>query len=63
MFAEFRRWPAYENMYKHAFARMLQARIVAGKSTQWATADEVFSWWTEDKNVDGQLILDGVIGT
>lgn len=62
MLAEFRRWPAYENMYKHAFARMLQARIAAGKLTQWETADEVFNWFVEDKNVDGQLILNGVIG-
>ena len=61
-YAEFRRWPAYENMYKHAFARMLQARIVAGKSTQWATADEVFSWWMEDKNLNGQIAWKDVIG-
>lgn len=61
-YAEFRRWPAYKNMYKHAFARMLEARIAAGKKTQWKSADEVFNWWMEDKNLNGQIAWNEVIG-
>lgn len=56
---EFRLWPEYENLYRKAFGRMLEARNAAGKSTIWKTADEVFRWWMEDKNLDGQLDLFG----
>ena len=56
---EFRAWPKYENMYRKAFGRMLEARKAAGKPTIWKTADEVFRWWMEDKNLDGQLDLFG----
>lgn len=54
-YEEFREFPAYENMYRRAFARMIEARKAAGKPTQWKTSDEVFNWWMEDKNLDGQL--------
>ena len=56
---EFAVWPKYENLYRKAFARMLMARSAAGKETRWQTADEVFRWWMEDKNLDGQLDLFG----
>ena len=58
---EFRVWPAYEHLYRSAFARMLEARRAAGKedSRHWRTADELFRWWMEDENLEGQLDLFG----
>jgi phosphoadenosine phosphosulfate reductase len=52
---EFARYPKFADNYRRAFAHMLEARKVAGKPTQWKTADDVFRWWMEDKNVAGQL--------
>ncbi len=54
-YTEFRMWPAYERLYRSAFSRMLQARKAAGKPSKWETADEVFRWWMDDGNLDGQL--------
>lgn len=56
---EFRMFPQYENLYRKAFARMLEARKAQGKPEIWKSADEVFRWWMEDKNLDGQLDLFG----
>lgn len=58
-YAEFRQWPKFEKLYRKAFARMLEARKARGKDGPWQTADEVFRWWMEDKNIDGQLDLWG----
>ena len=52
---EFERFPAYERMYRRAFAKMLEVRKQQGKETVWKTAEEVFRWWMEDKNLDGQM--------
>lgn len=57
---EFQNYPKYEQMYHHAFARMLEALDAKGKSHSWETADDVFRWWMEDKNLDGQLEFEGV---
>lgn len=54
-YEEFRQFPPYENLYRRAFARMLEARKAAGKPTTWKSADDVFLWYMEDKNVVGQL--------
>jgi 3'-phosphoadenosine 5'-phosphosulfate sulfotransferase (PAPS reductase)/FAD synthetase len=59
---EFRRYSKYEQMYRSAFGHMLEARKAAGKSTCWKTADDVFRWWMEDKNLDGQIEFEGVKG-
>jgi 3'-phosphoadenosine 5'-phosphosulfate sulfotransferase (PAPS reductase)/FAD synthetase len=56
---EFRMFPQYEKMYRSAFGRMLEMRKSAGKPTEWKTVDEVFHWWMEDKNVGGQIPMDG----
>ena len=58
-FREFRTWPAFEQLYRNAFGRMLQARQAAGKIDSWHTSDDVFRWWMEDKNIAGQLDLFG----
>lgn len=60
---EFRQWPKFENLYRRAFARMLEERKAQGKPCQWKTADDVFRWWMDDRNLDGQLdIFGGEVG-
>ncbi len=60
---EFRMFPVYEKLYRRAFGRMLEARKEKGKPTIWKTADDVFRWWMDDKNLDGQLdFFGGEIG-
>ena len=57
---EFAQYPKYENLYRLAFARMVEARKAKGKddsNSNWATAEDVFRWWMEDKNLDGQVTL------
>lgn len=56
---EFRQWPKIENLYRNAFSKMLDARKARGKPTLWKTSDDVFRWWMDDKNLDGQLNIDG----
>lgn len=58
-YTEFRLWPKYEQMYRRAFERMLDMKKARGKETLWKTADDVWRWWLEDKNLDGQLSFDG----
>lgn len=58
-YAEFRRYPKFADNYRRAFGHMLEARKAAGKTTQWKTADDVFHWWMEDKNLDGQISFFG----
>lgn len=54
---EFADFPAYELNYKRAFERMLETIHKDGKPTKWKNAEDVFLWWMEDKNVEGQLEL------
>lgn len=62
-YEQFRVWPKYENLYRKAFARMLEKQRLKGYPDTWKTPDEVFRWWMEDKNLDGQLdIFGGEIG-
>lgn len=59
-YTEFRQWPKYERLYRKSFEHMLEARNRSGKNNNsWKTADDVFRWWMEDKNLDGQLDLFG----
>lgn len=60
-YAEFQRWPAYERMYRRAFARMLKEIKARGnKIPTWKSADDVFHWYMEDRNLDGQIEIEGV---
>ena len=62
-YTEFQRWPKYEMLYRRAFARMVEARRSIGKDGPWNSADEVFRWWMEDRNLDGQMdIFGGEVG-
>ena len=38
---------------------MLEERKAQCKPCQWKTADDVFRWWMDDKNLDGQLDIFG----
>lgn len=58
---EFMRWPAYEKMYISAFERMLDARKAKGLPCDWQTGMDVFRWWMEDDNVNGQLSMDDLM--
>lgn len=58
---EFMRWPAYEKMYISAFERMLDARKAKGLPCDWQTGMDVFRWWMEDDNINGQLSMDDLM--
>ena len=38
--------------------KMLEAIRATGKETYWKSAENVFRWWMEDKNVEGQISLE-----
>ena len=50
---EFADFPEYKKLYIHAFDRMV--KINPKKS--WHTGEQVFRWWMEDENVEGQIEL------
>ena len=47
-YEEFRSYPKYEQMYIHAFDRMLEVRRQNGKLSTWQNSDDVFRWWMEE---------------
>ena len=51
-YEEFRSYPKYEQMYIHAFDRMLEVRHQNGKSSthqnSWQNSYDVFRWWMEE---------------
>lgn len=53
---EFERYPKYKQLYINAFGKMLERRKECGNKDVigWKTAQGVFDWWMEDKNVSGQ---------
>lgn len=58
-YTEFRLFPEYEGAYIRAFGRMLEERKRRGIETAtWSNAREVFDWWMEDKNTEGQYSMD-----
>lgn len=61
-YREFADFPKYKQAYTHAFDRMIEARKSKGKSCQWKTGEEVFLWWMEDKNVEGQMSFEDIPG-
>lgn len=50
---EFADFPEYKKLYIHAFDRM--AKI--NPKNSWKTGEQVFRWWMEDENVEGQMEL------
>lgn len=37
---------------------MLEAIRATGKETYWKSAENVFRWWMEDPDIDGQLSME-----
>lgn len=54
---EFALFPTYRHAYTKAFGRMLEVIYEGGGKTRWRTAEDVFAWWMEDFQVEGQMSL------
>ena len=54
---EFALFPTYRDAYQRAFGRMLEVVWAEGGRTKWRDAGEVFSWWMEEKKIEGQMEL------
>lgn len=58
-YKEFRDFPAYKLNYIRAFDRMLEYRKAhVVDSYRWKTVEDVFRWWMDDENIEGQMSLD-----
>lgn len=55
---EFADFPTYRRAYIRAFDKMLEELKATGKKPKWKTGTDVFLWWMEDRNVDGQYSMD-----
>ena len=55
---EFADFPKYKDAYIWTFERMLEAIRADGKPTKWKSGYDVFLWWMEDQNVEGQISLE-----
>lgn len=60
-YKEFADFPKYKQSYIRAFGRMLDVRKEKGLETQWETGEDVFRWWMNDDNLDGQMELSDFI--
>ena len=60
---EFRRYPTYQRAYLRTFDKMLEMRAVHGKlDGSWrvgTTGEDVFRWWLQDRNIVGQMKIEG----
>ena len=56
-YKEFADFPTYQRAYIRAFGKMLEALHATGRGKQWKNADDVFRWWMEDTNVEGQISM------
>jgi 3'-phosphoadenosine 5'-phosphosulfate sulfotransferase (PAPS reductase)/FAD synthetase len=54
----FHDFPTYERAYKRAFERMLENRKAKGLDSKWKNSEDVFHWWMEDPDIDGQLSME-----
>lgn len=54
---EFADFPKYKDAYMSAFERMLNMmrNDGSGREPKWKNGEEVFLWWMEDDNVEGQM--------
>lgn len=55
---EFEMFPKYRQMYINAFKRMLEALWQSGKETIWKNEYDVFAWWMEENEIEGQMSLE-----
>lgn len=60
---EFGRYPTYQRAYLRAFDKMLEMRAARGKlDNSWragTTGEDVFRWWLQDRNIVGQMKIEG----
>ena len=59
---EFADFPKYRLAYIRAFYRMLDAIHICGHTTKWKTGEDVFNWWMDDQNIEGQMRLEDIPG-
>lgn len=57
-YAEFADFQTYERAYIRTFGKMLEALKADGKKPRWKTGYDVFLWWMEDENINGQYGMD-----
>lgn len=55
---EFADFPSYKTAYIRAFEKMLEAIHASGKPTKWKSGEDVFLWWMEDTNIEGQYSME-----
>lgn len=60
-YKEFADFPTYKRMYIKAFDNMLQVLKEKGVKTTWKSGYDVFLWWMEDENIEGQMTIDDYI--
>lgn len=61
-YKEFADFPKYKNLYIHAFDRMVKERKSRGLPCQWKNGNDVFLWWMDDENIEGQMDIFDFIG-
>lgn len=56
---EFTDFPTYQRAYIRAFDKMLEAmrNDGTGRIPTWKNGNDVFDWWMEDDNIEGQLSM------
>lgn len=57
-YKEFADFPTYKSSYIAAFCRMLEIRKSRGLKCKWKTGEEVFQWWMEDPDINGQYRME-----
>lgn len=55
---EFRKFPKIKDAYIRSFERMLEVKKQRGLENKWKSGHDVFLWWMEDENVEGQMSFD-----
>lgn len=58
---EFTDFPTYKRAYIRAFGKMLDAIKAAGKTTSWKNEEDIFRWWMEEDDIEGQMELSDFI--
>lgn len=60
-YKEFSDFPKYKQAYIRAFDRMIEARKSRDLEVRWKNGEEVFKWWMNDDNLDGQMEMSDFI--
>ena len=56
---QFSVFPKYREMYLRAFKKMLEVmKQGKGKPPKWKDEVEVFDWWMENREIDGQMDIE-----